>query len=175
MWLKNTPNLAERLASEVNLTDLTNFISYARSVENAWLWDYSQDVLAAMEAVRLLTEGAVYAFKVEDGYSERMWWNSEGVYLYRRIWENGSIDIFSWENIGWWYTSIPTSEDAIKFLIINKINYIFTWHIIWEFLGIESHYTDDDGDEIIKSILDDSTIEQMRESWIEVTVLDELL
>lgn len=175
MSLSNNSDIAEKLAIEVSLNNLTNFISYTKNVENAWLWDYSKDVLVVIEAIKLITKWLVYAFRVEDGYSERIWWNSDWVYLFRRIWEKSSINIFSWEHISLWNTSIPDDEDAISFLVENNINRVVTWPIISEFMWIERNHTDDDWDSIKVWILLKSSIEQMRKNWIEVTVLDRLV
>ena len=175
MSLKNTPDSAEKLATNVNLVDLTNFISYANNIKTAWLWDYSKDVLIVMDAIKLLTEWLVYAFRIEDDYSESLWGNSDGVYLYRRTWKNTSINILSWENISLWTTWVPTDEDAIRFLIENQINHVITWPIIWEFLWIEWSYIDWDWDARSMNILSESSISEMRENGIDVTILDRLL
>lgn len=175
MSLINSPDLAEKLASEVSLEKLTNFITYAKSVDYLWLWDYSKDVLVVMEAIKLLTNSLVYAFRVVDGYSERMWWNSEWVYLFRRIWEKSSVNIFSWENISWWNESVPDDNDAINFLLTNEIKKIITWPIVTKFLWVENRYVDGDWDELQVWILSESTIENIRNYGIEVIVLDNLV
>jgi len=64
----------------------------------------------------------------------------------------------------------PDLEDTINFLEKNKIKKVYTGYS--ENYGIENSIDEEDGHEIIYSPLDDMNAEYLKESSIEVIVLE---
>lgn len=176
MTFNKLPDISEKLATISSLEQLTSFIWFAKIVKWENLWNFDKEVLVAMESVKLLTEWLIYAFRVEDDYSERQWWNSDWVYLFKRVWLKSSINIFSWQDISWWIINIPTDLDAVEFLVKSWIKKVITWPIRWEFLWIESVSIDNDDWAAQRIwILTEKSISTFRENGIDVTSLNSLL
>lgn len=165
MWLNNSPKISEELALWVDVKDLSNFVAFGKKVKEAWLWDFSEDVAKAMEAIKLATEWVIYAFYVEDSWWSENEWNWHWIRLYRRIWNNLILQGFKY---------LRTTE-VISLLIENDVKQILTWVIHWKFLWVESFTRDFDWDTIEHFALDEWSIEEITRAWIEVVVVDKLV
>lgn len=174
MSLNNATDIPEKLASHFSLSELTQFRETANQIWELWIWDFSSDVIKVMEAIKLLTIGAIYAFHIEDGYSERVGWISSGVEVYRKIWDSTAKRILSWENSGN-SDSQSTKEDALALFVKEWIKIILTWTISWDFLWIEANEDTGNEDFIKRSRLEETSINYFKRNGIEVTVLRELL
>jgi len=175
----NSDEISVSELARINTTEeLTNTLNVLERIKNSKLSDWeklSHNITTIIQAIKLKTEAAVYAFHKYD-------------WLWEVMWEQSAEDSYWVEGFKRYWDKLqpilgrdrPCSvEDTINFFKKEWIKRIITGSISWVFCGVMGKFNSDsycwEQYEISYAELDQYEQKALTKAWIEIEVLDRLI